>query len=57
MKPHDVYLKITPKDGAPYVLECRVWDAARFIESTVNAHKKAGGGAVVISKEQYVKER
>lgn len=36
----DVYLRIRPKDGRPWVSHHRAWDSRRFVEHTTDAYAK-----------------
>lgn len=54
----DVFMRITPFGGKPFLLQTRAWDVVRFRASVCKAHAEAreGPGVVEFLTEQQFKE-
>lgn len=49
----DVYLRHVDKSGHAHLVEHRVWDIDRFVQSQMAAAIKEGGRVEVVTQEQY----
>lgn len=50
----DLYLKITPKKGEPFIRCHRVWDAERLLASITKHETKEGNKVEVSTRDAYM---
>lgn len=50
---HDLYIKITPKKGEPFIRVRRVWDGARFVAAITAAETKEGNTLKILTRDDY----